>query len=288
MFAVTGITGQVGGVVARLLLAAGHEVRAVVRSAEKGKAWAEQGCEIALADVNDQAALERAFEGTEGVFILLPPTFDPSPGFPEARKAIASLRAALSAAKPGKVVVLSTIGAQATQPNLLNQLQILEQELSTLDMPVAFLRAAWFIENAAWDIAPARETGFVPSFLQPLDKPVPMVATADIGHVAFELLSETWEGRRIVELEGPVRISPAEIGASLSRLLGRKVSMEIVPRDTWETLFRSQGMKNPTPRMQMIDGFNEEWICFESGEAESRKGRVPLDTVLRSLIEKAY
>jgi uncharacterized protein YbjT (DUF2867 family) len=287
MFAVTGITGQVGGVVARLLLAAGHEVRAVVRSAEKGKAWAEQGCEIALADVNDLAALERAFEGTEGVFILLPPTFDPSPGFPEARKAIASLRAALSAAKPGKVVVLSTIGAQATQPNLLNQLQILEQELSTLDMPVAFLRAAWFIENAAWDIAPARETGIVPSFLQPLDKPVPMVATADIGHVAFELLSETWEGRRIVELEGPVRISPALIAASLTRLLGRKVSMEIVPRDTWETLFRSQGMKNPTPRMQMIDGFNEEWICFEGGEAESRKGRVPLDTVLRSLIEKA-
>jgi uncharacterized protein YbjT (DUF2867 family) len=287
MFAVTGITGQVGGVVARLLLAAGHDVRAVVRDAAKGDAWAKQGCEVALADVNDELALQRAFEGTEGVFILLPPNFDPSPGFPEARETIATLRAALAAAKPAKVVVLSTIGAQATQPNLLNQLQILEQELGTLPMPVVFLRAAWFIENAAWDVAPARETGIVPSFLQPLDKPVPMVATADIGRVAVELLRESWKGRRVVELEGPQRISPNMIAASLARLLGRDVSMNIVPRDAWEDLFRSQGMKNPLPRMQMIDGFNEEWICFEGGESELRKGPVPLDTVLQSLIEKA-
>jgi uncharacterized protein YbjT (DUF2867 family) len=287
MFAVTGITGQVGGVVARLLLAAGHDVRAVVRDAAKGEVWAKQGCEVALADVNDQQALQHAFEGAEGVFVLLPPTFDPTPGFPEARKTIATLRAALAAAKPSRVVVLSTIGAQATQPNLLNQLQILEQELGTLPMPVAFLRAAWFIENAAWDVAPARDSGIVPSFLQPLDKPVPMVATADIGRVAAELLRESWTGHRIVELEGPQRISPDMIAASFARLLGRDVSMAVVPRDTWEDLFRSQGMKNPTPRMQMIDGFNEEWICFEGAENEVRKGRVPLDTVLQSLIEKA-
>ncbi|MDP9157545.1 MAG: NAD(P)H-binding protein [Pseudomonadota bacterium] len=286
MFAITGITGQVGGVVARLLLASGHDVRAVVRDAAKGEAWAKEGCEVAVADVNDQHALQHAFERTEGVFVLLPPTFDPTPGFPEARKAIASLRAALAAARPKKVVVLSTIGAQATQPNLLNQLQIMEQELGTLPMPVAFLRAAWFIENAAWDIAPARETGVVPSFLQPLDKLVPMVATADIGRVAADLLRETWTGRRVIELEGTQRVSPDMIAASLGRLLGRDVRMNIVPRDTWEGLFRSQGMTNPLPRMQMIDGFNEEWICFEGGQNEVRRGRVPLDTVLQSLIEK--
>ncbi|WP_438392479.1 NmrA family NAD(P)-binding protein [Caballeronia sp. DA-9] len=287
MFAITGITGQVGGVVARLLLASGHNVRAVVRDAAKGEAWAKEGCEVALADMNDEHALQRAFEGTEGVFVLLPPTFDPAPGFPEARKTIASLRAALAAAAPEKIVVLSTIGAQATQPNLLNQLQIMEQELGTLPMPVAFLRAAWFIENAAWDVVPARETGRVPSFLQPPDKLVPMVATADIGRVAADLLRETWTGRRIIELEGPQRVSPDMIAASFSRLLGRDVRMNGVPRDTWEDVFRSQGMKNPLPRMQMLDGFNEEWIRFEGGTNEVRRGRVPLDTVLQSLIEKA-
>ena len=44
MYAVTGITGQVGGQVARNLLAAKIPVRAVVRDASKGAEWKERGC----------------------------------------------------------------------------------------------------------------------------------------------------------------------------------------------------------------------------------------------------
>ncbi|MEA3147878.1 MAG: hypothetical protein QOI53_3474 [Verrucomicrobiota bacterium] len=35
---------------------------------------------------------------------------------------------------------------------------------------------------------PVRDTGVIQSFLQPLDKTIPMVATADVGRVAAELL----------------------------------------------------------------------------------------------------
>src|ERR1700749_2767224 len=94
MFAITGITGQVGGVVARTLLAAGKNIRAVVRDASKADTWALQGCEIALASMDDPGSLRAAFAGTEGVFVLLPPNFDPSPGFPESRHIIAALREA--------------------------------------------------------------------------------------------------------------------------------------------------------------------------------------------------
>ena len=44
--------------------------------------------------------------------------------------------------------------------------------------------------------------------------------------------------------------------------------------------------KNPTPRIRMLDGFNEGWIEFENGEASSRKGEVALKTVLQMLIER--
>ena len=54
--------------------------------------------------------------------------------------------------------------------------------------------------------------------------------------------------------------------------------MEVVPRESWEALFKSQGMKNPIPRMQMLDGFNEGWIEFERGDSGSEKGSVPLET----------
>jgi uncharacterized protein YbjT (DUF2867 family) len=283
MFAITGITGQVGGVVARTLLAAGKNVRAVVRDPAKGELWARQGCDIALAAMDDPDALRAAFAGADGVFVLLPPNFDPSPGFPESRHIIAALRQALERARPERLVALSTVGAQATSENLLTQLSLMEQTLRTLPLPVTFLRPAWFMENAAWDLPSARDTGVIPSFLQPLDRKIPMVGTADVGRVAAELLQESWKGNRVVELEGPKRISPNDIAASCVRLLGRAVSPKALPRDTWETLFRSQGIHHPTPRMRMLDGFNEGWITFEH---VTLKGRVELQTVLRGIIER--
>ena len=276
-FAVTGITGQVGGVVA------GHAVRAVVRSAEKGIAWTKQGCQVALAEMNDAKTLEASFAGADGAFILLPPNFAPAKGFPEVKAIVAALNKALAAAHPGRIVCLSTIGAQASQSNLLTQLQIMEQTLEQLPMPVAFLRAAWFMENAAWDVEPAMKTGVVQSFLQPLDKPFPMVATADIGRVAAELLQARWTGRKVVELEGPRRVTPNDIAATFSNVLGRGVKMEAVPRASWKALFKAQGLADPLPRIQMLDGFNEGWIEFEGGEAGSLKGTVPLKTVLGQL-----
>jgi NAD(P)H dehydrogenase (quinone) len=62
--------------------------------------------------------------------------------------------------------------------------------------------------------------------------------------------------------------------------------MEVVPRESWETLFKSQGMKNPIPRMRMLDGFNEGWIEFERGKAGSQKGNKSLESVLKTLLEQ--
>ncbi|WP_295999841.1 NAD(P)H-binding protein [Rugamonas sp.] len=286
MYAITGITGQVGGALAHHLLAAGLPVRAIVRDAAKGAAWAGRGCEIALADMHGTAALTHAFTGASAVFVLLPPNFDPTDGFPESRAVIASLRMALQAARPERVVCLSTVGAQATQPNLLNQLGIMERELGTLALPVAFLRAAWFIENSLWDVAAARD-GVIPNFLQPLDREVPMVACADIAALAAELMQARWDGVRVVELEAQERVSPNDIAAGFARLLGHPVAATAVPRDTWHDLLTSQGMRNPVPRSQMLDGFNQGWIDFEGGPHMSRKGGTTLDAALRALLERA-
>ncbi|MBO9192778.1 NmrA family NAD(P)-binding protein [Rhizobium sp. 16-449-1b] len=284
MFAITGVTGQVGGIVATQLLQAGLPVRAILRNVDKGRAWREKGAELALAEMTDADALSAAFTDAEGVFLLIPPTFDPTSGFPEVRAVIAALKTALLRTRPERVVCLSTIGAQAEEPNLLSQLGLVEQELSTLPLPIAFLRAAWFMENAAWDVAAARETGGVASFLQPLDQAYPMVSVADVGERAASLLRESWTGKRIVELQGPETVTPADIAAAFSKVLGKPVSAEIVARDGWEELFKGQGMRNPTPRIRMIDGFNEGWIRFE-GQPE--KGSTTLETAIRRLVEAA-
>ena len=110
-----------------------------------------------------------------------------------------------------------------------------------------------------------------------------MVATEDGGSTAGELIFDSWVGLRVVELEGPTGVSPQQTAEIIGVLLGRQVRMETVPRDTWELLLLSQGMKNPTSRIQMLDGFHEGWIEFEG---DARKGRLTLINVLASMIDR--
>ncbi|WLH87547.1 NmrA family NAD(P)-binding protein [Pseudomonas sp. FP2338] len=285
MYVITGITGKVGGALARNLIKAGQPVRAVMRDAGKAAFWADQGCEVVFAQMDDAQALTEAFKGATGVFILPPPGFDPQPDFPEARAVIAAVSQALQAATPKKVLCLSTIGAQATEVNLLTQRTLMEQALGALHIPVTFLRPAWFMENALYDLISARETGVIHSFLQPLDKAVPMIATADIGTLAAQLLQQEWAGHRVVELEGQW-VSPNDIAQGLSQVLDRDVHAEAVARETWKALLHAQGAQNPLPRMRMVDGFNEGWICFEHKQV--LKGQTSLLTVLRELADNTH
>ncbi len=74
MFVVLGATGNTGKVVASTLLAQGKAVRVVMhREAGAGQAWREGGADVVLADLEDRAALGRAFAGAEGAYVLLPP-----------------------------------------------------------------------------------------------------------------------------------------------------------------------------------------------------------------------
>src|ERR1700727_1634677 len=283
MYAITGITGNVGGALARTLLAAGQPGRAVVRDTRKGEAWASRGCEVVVAEMEDASALAKAVSGATAVFILPPPEFDPEPGYPEERAAIDSVVEALTDAKPAKVLCLSTVGAGAVHDNLLSQRTMMEAALRALPLQLAILRPAWFIDNVAWDVASARETGGIHSFLQPTDKAFPMVAADDFGRAAAELIQADWTGAGVVELEGPRRLTPNDLADAFASATGKPVRAEPVPRDSWEGLFRSQGMKNPVPRMRMLDGFNEGWINFQNDGREAIKERTDAIAVVAAL-----
>lgn len=283
MFVITGITGKVGSIAARTLLDAGQQVRAVVRSEEKGTQWRARGCEIVvMSEADDGDALAQAFAGATGVFLMNPPNYDSAPDFADSRRRAEASAKAITAAQPGRVVLLSTVGAQATEFNLLNWARFYESGLATTGVPVAFLRAAWFMENASWDVPAARDGRFH-SHLQPLDHAIDRVSVKDIGRVAAELLQETWTGARTIELAGPAKYSANDEAAGFAAALGHPVEAVVVPRDGWEAQFRGQGMQHPNGRIRMLDGFNEGWIDFERNGTEQRRGTVTFDTVLREL-----
>ena len=65
---VTGATGFVGAAVARTLLAAGHEVRALARPTSDRRNLAGLAVEVATGDLRDPASLAAALEGCQALF----------------------------------------------------------------------------------------------------------------------------------------------------------------------------------------------------------------------------
>ena len=286
MYAIMGITGRVGGAIADNLLALGEQIRAIVRNPEKAARWKDRGAEIAVADTDDPNALASAFEGADGVFVMVPPNFAPAPGFPEIRKTLTSYHAALAKALPRKAVYLSSIGAERTSGlGLITGSHLLEQTLGDLPIAHAFLRAGWFMENHAWDVTTAKSEGRIFSNLYPLDRKFSLVATADIGEVGADVLRQDWTGRRYIEVAGPGQYSPNDIARALSSALGRTIEAVAVPREKWTEFFVGQGMPEgrTEPRAEMVDGFNSGWIHFGVPGTEQITGTTSLMSAIAKL-----
>ncbi|MCH7499402.1 MAG: NmrA family NAD(P)-binding protein, partial [Nitrospinae bacterium] len=66
MYAVAGVTGHTGSLVARALLDRGESVRAIVRNREHIYKWRDRGAEVMVADLNDVPALAMALDQVKG------------------------------------------------------------------------------------------------------------------------------------------------------------------------------------------------------------------------------
>lgn len=263
MFFISGITGRVGASAAKRLLDQGASLRALVRDPQKASAWQKEGVDVRPGDLTDPHALKACLDGLEGAFLMQPTPFGVSADFPEARTINASIHQALSASNVKKVVVLSSVGSD--KPHGLGnimQTRLLEETLADIRLPIAYIRAAAFIENSLHGLTQAAETGYFDSFLQPTDRMFPMVAIEDIGQEVARLLTADWNDRLIVELGS--RFSPQNLAEAMSEVLEKPVQARAIPRESWNDVLRAMGLPQDKvgPWAEMQDGFNSGWIDF--------------------------
>ncbi len=272
MYLVTGITGKVGGAAARTLLAAGKQVRAVVRDEAKAAAWADKGVELVQGEWEDAAAMAEALKGVEGAYLMMPPIDAPSRDFREAKAVVASYKEALGKAVPKKVVALSSMGSEkASGLGLITSTHLLEEGLAELTCPLALVRAGSFYENYVFGLQ-AAQGGTLPIFYAPTDRKLPMVATADIGAEVAKLLTTEWTGKRVIELGSMV--SSDELAAELGEAMGREVKAEAIPREAWAGALQHMGMPADSTWAyeEMIEGVNSGRIAFGVAGAERVEG----------------
>jgi uncharacterized protein YbjT (DUF2867 family) len=286
MFTIVGATGKVGYSTSLALRKAGVPVRAVLRDESKAGPLREIGCDIALADLQDSAALAWAVANADAVQVILPPD-----GVGEMRRSIESLAEALKQARPKRVLAISDYGVHVSEDiGMPSMYRIFEERLRQLEMPKVFLRSAEHMQGWGVVIPVAVTAGILPSFHDPVDMEFPTISAPDLGLIAADLLLHPEAGTdlQIVHAEGPRRYCANDVAAAVSQLLGRTVTAEVVPRSQWQENFeRFLNESAAKLLVDLYDAHNKGGLVDVEPNGDVRYGTTSLIDALRPLVSAA-
>jgi uncharacterized protein YbjT (DUF2867 family) len=161
-----------------------------------------------------------------------------------------------------------------------------EERLADSPAKVTFLRASFFLEN--WlPVVPAAAHGKLPTFLPP-ERPVPMVATRDVGEVAARALLEGPPERRreIIELRGPREYSPRDLAAALAKVVGRTVELETPPLEALVSIMTSLGASPVFAEQvgQVYRAVTDGKLEAHAEGARMLRGAVDAETLFRAVL----
>ncbi len=287
MYAIAGVSGNTGSVVAETLLAQGKPVRVIVRDAAKGESWRGKGAEVAVASLDDAAALTLALTGVQGAYLLLPPNAATTTPLETHAKITQALATAVKTAKVPHVVLLSSVGAhQPDGTGPIRALHVAERELAATGAALTAVRAAYFQENFGGSLG-SLATGTVYTFL-PNDLAFPQVATRDIGRTAAAALVEGAPRgtKQVIELAGPREYSGNDAQAALTAITGKPVTVVAAPLDAVVPTFTGFGLSKEVSELyrEMYAGIISGRVAYEGGTARNVRGSVTLEDTLRRLV----
>ena len=220
--AVVGATGQQGGATAQALLSADVSVRALVRNPDKpaAQALAAAGAQLVIADFDDPASLQTAFEGISRVFAMTTMTSGRGTAG-EINDGILIADAAKAAAV--EHFVYSSVGGAERHTGIphFESKRRVEEHIENLGLPSTFVRPTFFYDNLLSQ-SPAPEDGTIVVRLpMPDGVPLQMVAVNDIGAVAAAVLIDP---SRVPA--GAVEIAGDELtGSQIADVFGRRAGL---------------------------------------------------------------
>ncbi|MEU1528981.1 NAD(P)H-binding protein [Streptomyces fagopyri] len=248
MIVITAPTGNIGRHLLPLLLesAPAHEeeLRVVVRDPARLPDAVRERVEVITGSHGDAEVVDRAFEGADAVFWLVPPdaSLPPHDGY---RGFTGPAAKALTAHGVGHVVGVSALGRGtpvADRAGLVTASLAMDDLIAGTGVAYRALANPSFFENLLEETGSIRDKGVFTDVVD-AGRKAPMVAVADIAAVAAGLLLErSWTGDGSVPVLGPQDLSPDDLARIMSERLGRPVRYERRPLDELFTTLAGHGL----------------------------------------------
>jgi NAD(P)H dehydrogenase (quinone) len=237
MIVVVGATGNTGRAVVKELTQLGQNPVCVVRNADKAREVLGADARIAVAELTDRAALNKALQGATGVFVVT----GHNPGMVEQQNAV--LDAVLKAG--GKFLVRVSGGravAVADSESVVGRSHYaIEQRLREAGIKWVILRPGLFMQNVLAQAASIKnDSKIVLPFAE--DLPVALTDVRDTGAVGAHILVDPApHAGKTYEFTGALT-TYREFADVFSQVLGRTISYVGVTPERAAQAMQSRGM----------------------------------------------
>lgn len=229
---VAGATGQVGGIVARKLLAAGIPVRALGRNREKLAALSALGADAVLVDLRDRSGVMRACEGVAQVFTSVNNVMGRGTASPNRVDLLAHRTLCEAARLSGvqRLVYLSGRGMEADNPVDFFRVKLsIEECIQRSGLRYVLLQPGVFMETWAAMLAGGLRKNGVAVLFGNGRTLANFIAVEDVAEFSVRILQHEEIHNEVIEIGGPSNISFDGLLMLLEQHMGLQATRRRIP-----------------------------------------------------------
>lgn len=242
MIVITAPTSKIGRQVLERMLESGEEIRVIARDPQRIPEAIRRRVEIIQGSHADRDVVNRAFEGADAVFWLVPANKQAESVYD------AYVRFSIPAADAvvrhgvGRVVAISALGrGQQRYGGHISASLAMEDLFRSTGVNFRALTMPSFMDNMLSQLYYMKNEGLI-RFTLPGSQKNPTAATCDIAAAASRLLLEReWSGQESLAVLGPEDLSYEDMAEILTEVLGTPIRFEQMTLDSYKQLFLSIG-----------------------------------------------
>jgi NAD(P)H dehydrogenase (quinone) len=279
--AITGISGQLGRLIADTLAAHAPDVP-LVGLARTPDAVAIDGVDVRRFDYDDPATLVPALAGVDTLMLVS------SSAVGQRKRQHRAVIDAAKAAGVGRIAYTSLLHAGTSSLSLADEHIATERMLAESGIAYTILRNGWYTENYTASVPPALTHGaFVGSAG---DGRIASAARADFAEAAAAVLTGDGHAGQVYELAGDNAYTLTELAAELSRQVGRDIPYVDLAEADYAAALVGAGLPQPlATALASYDVAAAGGALFHDGDALARligRPTTPLATSIAAALPR--